>query len=72
MHIQKLGELNGIRFCLNYDSSDDDGCVDEIQAERDSGQISWREAGYLLHLLFRARCDFRRIVREQKHGKPSL
>jgi len=70
--IQQLGELNGIRFCLNYDTSDDDGCVDEIQAERDSGQITWREAGFLLHLLFKARCEFRKRLREASHGKPSI
>ena len=67
MIIQQIGERNGIKFCLNYDTSDDDGCVDEIEAERDSGQITWREAGYLLHLLFLARCEFRRRLRSDQH-----
>lgn len=64
MIIQEKGELHGIRFLVNYDTDDDDGTVVAVQEERNAGLITWREAGYCLDLVNRARARWRKMLQE--------
>lgn len=67
MIIQECGERNGIKFCINYDTNDDESIVEAIQEEKACGLISWAEAGYCLELVYRARVRFRRMLRNGSH-----
>lgn len=69
MIIQQRGELNGIRFLINYDTEDDDGICEAIQEEQTAGLITWREAGYCLELVYRARVKFRKMLKSGKELK---